>query len=158
MGLSPCEPSPIAYIIILLHILTAFGACIDDHVNMCRVYCASWLPGHHHHAESDIMSEQGSRASLLPGRVLQDREDGGRAPKRSKRPTPGFCRQFGWCLSRVALQRTREPLIVVTDYAIFALTGDPCAVRLTLVSSVCAEQAFSRTFIACHSWWTVVLP
>ena len=28
-----------------------------------------------------------------------------------------------WCLSRVALQRTREPLIVVTDYAIFALTG-----------------------------------
>ena len=57
-------------------------------------------------------------------RAVSNRPGSGRAAKRSKRPTPGFRRQFGWCLSRIALQRTREPLIVATDYAIFALTGD----------------------------------
>ncbi|DBA93405.1 TPA: hypothetical protein ACH3X2_003675 [Trebouxia sp. C0005] len=87
------------------------------------------------HVEADLLSRQGSRASLLSregsmaSQMLQDRaissraSRSGQAPKRSKRPTPGFRRQFVWCLSRVALQRTREPLIVVTDYAIFALTG-----------------------------------
>lgn len=79
-----------------------------------RLHMASWAPGQPHQAES----ETGIRAALLRGRA-----DSGRAPKRSKRPTPGFRRQFAWCLSRVALQRTREPLLVVTDYAIFALTG-----------------------------------
>ncbi len=86
-------------------------------------------------SEADLLSRQGSRASLLSregstaSQMLQDRaissraSRSGKAPKRSKRPTPGFRRQFAWCLSRVALQRTREPLIVVTDYAIFALTG-----------------------------------
>lgn len=86
-------------------------------------------------SEADLLSRQGSRASLLSregstaSQMLQDRaissraSRSGKAPKRSKRPTPGFKRQFAWCLSRVALQRTREPLIVVTDYAIFALTG-----------------------------------
>ena len=85
-------------------------------------------------SEADVLSRQGSRASLLSNegglasptqhdRAAADRAGLGRAGKRSKRPTPGFRRQFGWCLSRIALQRTREPLIVATDYAIFALTG-----------------------------------
>ncbi|KAK9815422.1 hypothetical protein WJX72_003407 [[Myrmecia] bisecta] len=39
------------------------------------------------------------------------------------RSTPGFRQQYMWCLSRAVLQRTREPLSVFTDYAIFALTG-----------------------------------
>ena len=63
-------------------------------------------------------------SQMLQDRAISSRASrSGQAPKRSKRPTPGFRRQFVWCLSRVALQRTREPLIVVTDYAIFALTG-----------------------------------
>ncbi|KAL3137532.1 hypothetical protein ABBQ38_004816 [Trebouxia sp. C0009 RCD-2024] len=85
-----------------------------EQMGALRLHMASWAPGQPHQAES----ETGIRAALLRGRA-----DSGRAPKRSKRPTPGFRRQFAWCLSRVALQRTREPLLVVTDYAIFALTG-----------------------------------
>jgi hypothetical protein len=40
-----------------------------------------------------------------------------------RRATPGFLPTFYWCLGRAALKRTREPLSVLTDYAIFALTG-----------------------------------
>ena len=115
-------------------------SCLFLHL---RYHAASWVPGmlkpsfmgldQPQQSDSDVLSRQGSRASLLSredstasqmqGRAAPSREGSGKAPKRSKRPTPGFRRQFAWCLSRVALQRTREPLIVVTDYAIFALTG-----------------------------------
>ena len=80
-------------------------------------------------SEADLLSRQGSRASLLShegstaSAISSRAPRSGKPPQRSKRPTPGFRRQFAWCLSRVALQRTREPLIVMTDYAIFALTG-----------------------------------
>lgn len=104
----------------------------------CRFYIASWLPGQHQQADSDISV----RASLLRGRA-----DSGRAPRRSKRPTPGFRRQFGWCLSRVALQRTREPLIVVTDYAIFALTGQSWLLQsLTVFAAECIQKLLQWTF------------
>lgn len=39
------------------------------------------------------------------------------------RRTAGFQKQFMWCLMRNVLQRSREPLAVFTDSAIFALTG-----------------------------------
>ena len=73
--------------------------------------------------------EEGSARSALLGNStdeisLQDTAHE-RDVRKSKRPTPGFGRQYMWCLSRVALQRTREPLTVFTDYAIFALTGIP---------------------------------
>ena len=39
------------------------------------------------------------------------------------RQLPGFWRQFRWCMGRAMVLRTREPLAVFTDYAVFALTG-----------------------------------
>jgi hypothetical protein len=30
----------------------------------------------------------------------------------SRRQPPGFCRQFWWCLTRLVLMRTREPMLV----------------------------------------------
>ena len=47
-----------------------------------------------------------------------------------RRATPGFRPTFYWCLGRAALKRTREPLSVLTDYAIFALTGAALAALL----------------------------
>ena len=44
-------------------------------------------------------------------------------PPASARKLPGFARQFYWCLGRAAVLRTRDPLSVFTDYAVFALTG-----------------------------------
>jgi hypothetical protein len=61
---------------------------------------------------------------------VADESGGGDAEGRSdswresrRRTTPGFLPTFYWCLGRAALKRTREPLSVLTDYAIFALTG-----------------------------------
>ena len=133
--------------------------CLYQTLPAHRCYAVSWVPGRlqpflglnqPQQSESDVLSRQGSRASLLShegstaSQMLQGRPVSSRAvdkaPKRSKRPTPGFQRQFAWCLSRVALQRTREPLIVVTDYAIFALTGTP-------VSISCKQATFDAGHI-----------
>ncbi|GMH39179.1 hypothetical protein BSKO_07077 [Bryopsis sp. KO-2023] len=40
-----------------------------------------------------------------------------------QRTTPGFFRQFWWILSRVVLQRSRAPLALFVEYAIFGVTG-----------------------------------
>ena len=80
-------------------------------------------------ARSGVVQEASQQTALLQGRAGSQQPDtlaasSEREVRKSKRPTPGFGRQYVWCLSRVALQRTREPLTVFTDYAIFALTGD----------------------------------
>jgi hypothetical protein len=41
----------------------------------------------------------------------------------SRRQPPGFCRQFWWCLTRQVLMRTREPVLVFIEYAIFAVVS-----------------------------------
>ena len=88
----------------------------------CRCYTASLLPW----SPAGQFQEGSVRSALLGDSTHQiSLQDIGRETdvRKSKRPTPGFGRQYMWCLSRVALQRTREPLTVFTDYAIFALTG-----------------------------------
>ena len=57
-----------------------------------------------------------------PYQALQQHEELPRIAA-AKRKTPGFARQFVWCLTRAALQRSREPRAVFLSYAIIALTG-----------------------------------
>jgi hypothetical protein len=81
---------------------------------------------------------------------LRSEEDGSSFPPylaprlaAAKRRTPGFGRQFAWCLRRAALQRGREPRAVFLSYAIIALTGargckaDPSPAVLQGVPSAC---------------------
>lgn len=39
------------------------------------------------------------------------------------RAVPGFLRQYRWCLGRAALQRSRDPVGVLVDTVIIAVTG-----------------------------------
>lgn len=41
----------------------------------------------------------------------------------SKRAVPGFLRQFWWCLGRAVLQRSRDPVGMLVDAVIIAVTG-----------------------------------
>ena len=102
-----------------------------------RCYAASCMPG----SSSQQVQEGSPQTALLQGRGDSQQpgthEAGNeREVRKSKRPTAGFGRQYMWCLSRVALQRTREPLTVFTDYAIFALTGVASTYKLTCHSSM----------------------
>lgn len=68
---------------------------------------------------------------LLSSRLTQGgatgagvRRVGSGAPRAlPRRKLPGFLPQFWWCLGTAVLKRSREPLAVFTDHAIFALTG-----------------------------------
>eukprot|EP00879_Flechtneria_rotunda_P029763 GHRR01032209.1.p1 GENE.GHRR01032209.1~~GHRR01032209.1.p1 ORF type:complete len:374 (+),score=126.46 GHRR01032209.1:272-1393(+) len=60
-----------------------------------------------------------------------DRHDG-RSPRgvgsavssrSSRRQPPGFFKQFYWVMTRALLMRTRQPVLVLIEYMIFALTG-----------------------------------
>ena len=92
----------------------------------CRCYTAGIVPW----SPSKGQYQEGGAGTALLGNSPDYHEHASQSMSRerdvrkAKRPTPGFGKQFLWCLSRVALQRTREPLTVFTDYAIFALTGE----------------------------------
>ena len=66
---------------------------------------------------------QGLGQPLLSEAAAEAVAEGSHERAARKRVTPNFWRQFEWCLSRAVLMKTRQPLLVFTDHAIFALTG-----------------------------------
>lgn len=66
---------------------------------------------------------QGLGQPLLTEAAAEAVAEGSRERAARKRVTPDFRHQFAWCLSRAVLMKTRQPLLVFTDHAIFALTG-----------------------------------
>ena len=66
---------------------------------------------------------QGLGQPLLSEAAAEAVAEGSHERAARKRVTPNFWRQFEWCLSRAVFMKTRQPLLVFTDHAIFALTG-----------------------------------
>ena len=75
---------------------------------------------------------QGLGQPLLSEAAAEAVAEGSRERAARKRVTPDFRRQFAWCLSRAVLMKTRQPLLVFTDHAIFALTGESSLAHATV--------------------------